>query len=79
MILTYLMAFFSVLNEVDLDVDRFMKDMESVLRQGSEDNAIDMDSEEGSSSDMDFGRLSASHLVNLMILSGSNFRMRLAM
>lgn len=43
------------LEEVDLDVDRFMKDMESVMKgQGCKDVADDGDSEEGSSSDMDF-------------------------
>lgn len=39
------------LKEVDFDVDRFMKDMESfVRRQGNEETI-----EEGSSSDMEFG------------------------
>ncbi|KDO60548.1 hypothetical protein CISIN_1g0086091mg, partial [Citrus sinensis] len=43
------------LEEVDLDVDRFMKDMESVMKdQGCQDIADNDDSEEGSSSDMDF-------------------------
>ncbi|KAJ4714559.1 putative SGT1 protein [Melia azedarach] len=44
------------LEEVDLDVDRFIKDMESVMRgQGCyKDATNDDDSEEGSSSDMDF-------------------------
>lgn len=45
------------LEEVDFDVDRFMKDMESVInRPGYENNANEVDSEEGSSSDMEFGR-----------------------
>ncbi|XVE83054.1 hypothetical protein DITRI_Ditri16bG0056400 [Diplodiscus trichospermus] len=40
--------------EVELDVDCFIKDMESVIKyQGGEDVAVDMDDEEGSS-DMDF-------------------------
>ncbi|KAA8530752.1 hypothetical protein F0562_005480 [Nyssa sinensis] len=43
------------LKPVDLDVDRFMKDMESVMRcQGSEDTGSDDAIEGGSSSDMDF-------------------------
>ncbi|KAL5753322.1 hypothetical protein ACOSQ2_023829 [Xanthoceras sorbifolium] len=43
------------LDEVDLDVDRFMKDMESVMRrQGNEDTSKDVDSDEGSSSDMEY-------------------------
>lgn len=45
------------MEEVDLDVDRFMKDMESVMKdQGCQDIADNDDSEEGSSSDMDFGK-----------------------
>ncbi|KAL3355319.1 hypothetical protein AABB24_019409 [Solanum stoloniferum] len=41
--------------DVDFDVDRFMKDMESfVRRQGNEDTGSDVDIEEGSSSDMEF-------------------------
>ncbi|XP_009795306.1 protein ecdysoneless homolog [Nicotiana tabacum] len=41
--------------EVDFDVDRFMKDMESfVRRQGSGDTGNDVDIEEESSSDMEF-------------------------
>ncbi|KAK4778215.1 hypothetical protein SAY87_018402 [Trapa incisa] len=41
--------------EVDLDVDRFMKEMETIMRcQGNEDSVSDLDIEEGSSSDMDF-------------------------
>ncbi|XP_030498565.2 protein ecdysoneless homolog isoform X1 [Cannabis sativa] len=43
------------LKEVNLDVDRFIKDMESVMKQqGFEDIASDDDIEEGSSSDLDF-------------------------
>ncbi|KAJ0040144.1 hypothetical protein Pint_27695 [Pistacia integerrima] len=43
------------LEEVDIDVDRFIKDMESVMRhQGSEETANNADSDKGSSSDMDF-------------------------
>ncbi|PON84738.1 Ecd family [Trema orientale] len=43
------------LKEVDLDVDRFIKDMESIMKQqGLEDIASDSDIEEGSSSDLDF-------------------------
>lgn len=42
---------------VDFDVDRFMKDMESVMKfPGSEETGSDEDIEEGSSSDMDFGK-----------------------
>lgn len=45
------------MEEVDLDVNRFMKDMESVMKdQGCQDIADNDDSEEGSSSDMDFGK-----------------------
>ncbi|KAH0714155.1 hypothetical protein KY284_007060 [Solanum tuberosum] len=41
--------------DVDFDVDRFMKDMESfVRRQGNEDTGSDVGIEEGSSSDMEF-------------------------
>ena len=46
------------LEAVDFDVDRFMKDMESVMgHQVSEDASSNLDIEEGSSSDsdMDFG------------------------
>ncbi|KAM7515792.1 hypothetical protein LguiA_005375 [Lonicera macranthoides] len=40
---------------IDFDVDRFMKDMESVMKfPGSEEAGNDEDIEEGSSSDMDF-------------------------
>ncbi|KAL6977878.1 hypothetical protein U1Q18_026661 [Sarracenia purpurea var. burkii] len=43
------------LEAVDFNVDRFMKDMESVMgHQGSEDTHSNVDIEEGSSSDMDF-------------------------
>ncbi|KAJ0097631.1 hypothetical protein Patl1_28332 [Pistacia atlantica] len=43
------------LEEIDIDVDRFIKDMESVMRhQGSEETANNADSDKGSSSDMDF-------------------------
>lgn len=43
------------LKAVELDVDRFIKDMESVMRRPvHEDDTADVDSEEGSSSDMDF-------------------------
>lgn len=42
--------------EVDFDVDHFMKDLESFMRgQGNEDIGRDVDIEEGSSSDMEFG------------------------
>ncbi|XP_075656130.1 protein ecdysoneless homolog [Castanea sativa] len=42
------------LKEVDLDVDRFIKDMESVMkRQGFEDVGSNVDIEDGSSSDFD--------------------------
>lgn len=42
------------LKEVDLDVDRFIKDMESVMkRQGFEDVGSNADIEDGSSSDFD--------------------------
>ena len=43
---------------MELDVDRFIKDMESVMRRPvHEDDTADVDSEEGSSSDMDFGNI----------------------
>ncbi|CAK7352260.1 unnamed protein product [Dovyalis caffra] len=43
------------MTEVDLDVDRFLKDMESVMKHYSpKDSAGGVDSEEASSSDMDF-------------------------
>lgn len=43
------------LKEVDLDVNRFIRDMESIMKhQGFEDIAIGDDLEEGSSSDLDF-------------------------
>ncbi|GMN34000.1 hypothetical protein TIFTF001_004465 [Ficus carica] len=43
------------LKEVDLDVDRFIKDMESIMNhQGFEDIASGDEIEEGSSSDLDF-------------------------
>ncbi|KDP29770.1 hypothetical protein JCGZ_18705 [Jatropha curcas] len=43
------------LKEVDLDVDRFLKDMESVIKRHSpQDKASDVDTEEASSSDMEF-------------------------
>ncbi|XP_042038892.1 protein ecdysoneless homolog [Salvia splendens] len=43
------------LEDVDLDVDQFMKDMESVMGlRGSDKNDSDIDLEEGSSSDLDF-------------------------
>jgi hypothetical protein len=43
---------------VDLDVDRFVKDMESIMkRQGFEDAGSNVDIEEGSSSDFDMGKL----------------------
>lgn len=42
--------------DVDLDVDLFLKDLESVLiRPGFKGSGSDVDLEEGSSSDMDFG------------------------
>ncbi|KAL5556564.1 hypothetical protein UlMin_038800 [Ulmus minor] len=45
----------SDLKDVDLDVDSFIKNMESVMKsQGFEDIASDDDIEEGSSSDLDF-------------------------
>ena len=43
---------------MDLDVDQFMKDMESVMGlRGSDKNDSDIDLEEGSSSDLDFGNI----------------------
>lgn len=55
LILAYPVSYRNV-KEVDFDVDRFMKDMESfVRRQGNEDTGSDVDIEEGSSSDMEFG------------------------
>ena len=50
--------FYRDTKDVDFDADRFMKDMESVLRgQGFEDTGNDVDHGESSSSDMDFGNL----------------------
>ena len=44
------------MKEVDLDVDCFLNDIESVMkRYGPKDGATAVDSEEVSSSDMDFG------------------------
>lgn len=40
---------------MELDVDRFIKDMESVMRRPGREDGSDVDSGEGSSSDMDFG------------------------
>lgn len=46
------------MKEVDLDVEQFLKDMESVMKHHDpEDNASDADTEEALSSDMDFGKL----------------------
>lgn len=43
---------------MDLDADQFFKDMESVMkRHGRQADASDVDTEEASSSDMDFGML----------------------
>ncbi|KAF3439200.1 hypothetical protein FNV43_RR17475 [Rhamnella rubrinervis] len=43
------------LNEVNLDVDKFMKEMESIMKhRNSKDTANDDDFEDGSSSDLDF-------------------------
>lgn len=48
-------SFWRNLEEVDLDVDRFMKDMESIMKQhGHQDTAV-AHGEEGLSSEMDFG------------------------
>lgn len=45
------------LEDVDFDVDRFMKDIESVMKlPRSDDVDSDVAAEEGSSSDMDFGK-----------------------
>lgn len=42
---------------MDLDVDRFIKDMASVMkRQGFEDVGSNVDIEDGSSSDFDLGK-----------------------
>lgn len=50
--------YWSDAKEVDLNVDRFMKDMESIMKcQENEDSASELDIEESSSSDMDFGKL----------------------
>lgn len=51
------------LTDVDFDVDRFMKELESVTRPGGEDDGSDVDAEEGSSSDMDFGMSIVNHWV----------------
>lgn len=43
--------------DVDFDVERFMKEMESVMKlPRSDDTGNDVAAEEGSSSDMDFGK-----------------------
>ncbi|KAI5668838.1 hypothetical protein M9H77_18691 [Catharanthus roseus] len=45
-----------MMKDVNLDVDRFIKDMESVMkREGFHNDGSDVELEEGSSSDMDFG------------------------
>ena len=68
---------------MNLDVDRFIKDMESVMkRHGFEDTASDDDIEEGSSSDLDFGMffyctffLNKPALFNeLLFMSGNVFQ-----
>lgn len=42
---------------MDFDAERFMKDIEAVMKvPGSEGAGSDVDIEEGSSSDMDFGK-----------------------
>lgn len=52
------MHFLRNLKEVELDVDRFIKDMESVMRCSvHKDAPADAETEEGSSSDMDFGNI----------------------
>lgn len=46
------------LGEVDLNVDHFLKDLESIMKhQGFEDAGNKVDKEEGSSSDFDLGKL----------------------
>lgn len=41
---------------MEFDMDRFMKELESATRApGGKDGGSDVDAEEGSSSDMDFG------------------------
>lgn len=48
------LSFFRNMKDVDFNVDRFMKDMESVLmHKGLEDTGSDVDLEEDS--DLDFG------------------------
>lgn len=43
---------------MDLDVDRFFKDVESMMKShGGEEATSDDDIEEGSSSDLDFGKM----------------------
>ena len=43
---------------MDLDVDRFFKDVESMMKSHDGEEATgDDDSEEGSSSDLDFGKM----------------------
>ena len=42
--------------EVDIDVDQFIKDMESIMKQHGSKGA-NSDIEEGSSSDLDFGKV----------------------
>lgn len=48
------------MKDVDFDADQFMKDMETIMgHHGPERNDNDLDLEEGSSSDLDFGNLSS--------------------
>ena len=51
---------------MDLNVDRFIQDMESVMkRQGFADAGSDVDIEEGSSSDFDMGKLYSLYSLSL--------------
>jgi hypothetical protein len=42
---------------VDLDVDQFLKEMESVMKCPGEAASANSNIEEGSSSDLDFGKI----------------------
>ena len=55
-------------------MDRFIKDMESVMRRPvHEDDTADVDSEEGSSSDMDFGTFGSGFIMSYFIYCISPF------
>lgn len=62
---------------MDLDVDQFMKDMESILKRPGE--VADSNIEEGSSSDLDFGKIFlfiVTLYVLLVLVKKSIYRLR---